>query len=164
MGESKRNRVIALVLFASWFSISTANAASPVFVSSEQATIYKNASFSSQAIVKLGKNDLVDVVSEKGVWLKVKYAQYSGWISRYTVSNSKPPDEKISILGRLKRLLGDNDKRDRLILISTAGGIRGLTEEESDAVGRTDFKALSAIESISVSRDEIQQFLDSDSI
>ena len=91
--------------------------------------------------------------------MQVERNGITGWISRYSLTSAIPFRQKISILDRLKNFFSGNNKRDRLTLVSTAGGIRGLSEEESDASGKTDFAAVRRMEQVIVSEMEVDQFL-----
>ena len=130
-----------------------------VYVSSKQAKIHKEANLSSDIVAVLNKSDPVEVVKQQKVWMQIRETEVSGWVSRYSLSNSKPAQEKLSIFSRLKKFFENDNRRVRLAFVSTAGGVRDLTEEESDAAGKTDFKALRALESIEISDAEIDQFI-----
>jgi uncharacterized protein YgiM (DUF1202 family) len=133
------------------------------YVSSKKTNIYKEANLNSDLMIVLKQNDEVQVIEEQGVWMQIKFTELSGWLSRYSVSLAKPLKEKVSVFNRLKNFFSSDNKRARVTLISTAGGVRGLTEEESDAAGKTDFKAVAAMESIMVSEDEIEAFVEGNS-
>jgi len=130
-----------------------------VYVSSKETKIYKEASLKSDLMTVLKQNDQVLVVDQQGVWWQIKYTELSGWLSRYSVSATKPPAEKISVFGRLKNFFNSDNQRARVTLVSTAGSIRGLTEAESDAVGKTDFKAVAIMESYRVGERDIDNFI-----
>ncbi len=92
--------------------------------------------------------------------MQIKFTELSGWLSRYSVSQAKPLKEKVSVFSRLKKFFNSDNKRARVTLVSTAGGVRGLTEDESDAAGKSDFKAVATMESITVSEEEIDAFVE----
>jgi len=131
------------------------------YVSSKRTNIYKEASLNSDLMTVLQQNEKVLVLDQQGVWWQIKYTELSGWLSRYSVSSAKPPEQKNSVFGRLKNFFSSDSKRARVTLVSTAGGIRGLTEEQSDALGKTDFKAVSRMEDFLVSEAEVDDFVTS---
>lgn len=130
-----------------------------VYVSSKQTYIYQNASLSSGLMTILQKNDAVEVLDQQGVWLQIRASAITGWVSRYSVSSSKPYSQKVSIFALLKNFFRSDNKRARVALVSTAGGVRGLTDEESDAIGKTDFAAVKIMESFEFSDTEIDKFV-----
>lgn len=130
-----------------------------VYVSSKQTYIYQNASLSSGLMTILQKNDAVEVLDQQGVWLQIRASAITGWVSRYSVSSSKPYSQKVSIFALLKNFFRTDNKRARVALVSTAGGVRGLTDEESDAIGKTDFAAVKIMESFEFSDTEIDKFV-----
>ena len=134
-----------------------------VYVSSKHTHIYQNASLSSGLMTVLQKNDEVEVLDQQGVWLQVRASAITGWVSRYSVSSSKPYSQKVSIFALLKNFFRSDNKRARVALVSTAGGVRGLTDEESDAIGKTDFAAVKVMESFELSDTDIDNFVASNS-
>ena len=136
-----------------------ADAEDIAYVSSKETRIYREASLNSDLMTVLKQNDQVLVVDEQGVWWQIKHTDLLGWLSRYSVSTVKPPEEKISVFSRLKKFFSSDSKRARVTLVSTAGSIRGLTEEESDAAGKTDFKAVAIMEGYRVSEQDIDNFI-----
>jgi uncharacterized protein YgiM (DUF1202 family) len=147
-------------LVVSIFGISNGLHAEDIaYVSSKQTNIYKEASLNSDLMTVLKQNDRVLVLDQQGVWWQIKYTELSGWLSRYSVSTAKPPAQKISIFSRLKNFFSSDSKRARVTLVSTAGSIRGLTEEQSDATGKTDFKAVAKMENYRVSDADVDAFV-----
>lgn len=151
-------RVVLLLLIIVG-AITTVHAEEFGYVSAKQTKIYKEANLQSDLMTILNQNERVLILEQRGVWWQIKYTELSGWLSRYSVSTAKPPEEKISVFGRLKNFFDSDNKRSRVTLVSTAGSARGLTEEESDAVGKTDFKALATMESFGVSDAEVDAFV-----
>jgi len=129
------------------------------YVSSKQTKIYKEASLKSDLMTVLEQNEQVLVLDQQGVWWQIKYTELSGWLSRYSVSSARPAEEKNSVFGRLKNFFSSDSKRARVTLVSTAGSVRGLTEEQSDALGKTDFKAVATMEGFLVSEAEVDAFV-----
>ncbi len=140
-------------------SLPGAQTADVVYISSQQAKVHKEANLKSKIVAVLSKSDQVEVVQQQKVWMQVKITEISGWISRYSVSRAKPFESKASIFSRLKNFFQNDNRRVRLAYVSTAGGVRDLTEEESDAAGKTDFKSLRVLEDIDLGDAEIDAFI-----
>jgi hypothetical protein len=140
-------------------SVLSADANDIAYVSSQQARLHSEAKLNSEIVGVLNKSDAVEIVDRKKIWMQVKHTDLAGWLSRYSVTNKAPSAESLSIFGRLKNLFDDDNRRSRLTYVSTAGGIRGLTEEESDASGDTDFGALRSLERIVIPQAELDDFI-----
>lgn len=134
-------------------------AAEFVYVSSKQTNLYQDANLDSELITTLEQNDKAEVMDERGVWVRINFDGISGWVSRYSVSAAKSFEQKVSIFGRLKNFFREDNKRARVTLVSTAGGVRGLTEAESDATGKTDFEAVRIMEAVEISESELDTFI-----
>ena len=152
-----RYRLI-LVLYLAAMS-SAVCAAEFVYVSSKQTSLFKEANLNADLITTLQQNDKAEVMDERGVWVLIKVDGKSGWVSRYAVSSEKPFEQKVSVFGRLKNFFREDNKRARVTLVSTAGGVRGLTEAESDAIGKTDFEAVKIMEAVEISEPELDTFI-----
>lgn len=152
-----RYLVISLLILAGLAN--PLNAAVTLYVSSKQANLYKEANFNSELIARLRQNDAIELIENKGIWMQVNYSDIFGWTSRYSVTSTKPSTEKASISSRLLNFFNNENKRDRLTLVSTAGGIRGFSSDESDASGRKDFESVGKMEAATVSEAEVEQFV-----
>ncbi len=152
-----RYLVISLLILAGLAN--PLNAAVTLYVSSKQANLYKEANFNSELIARLRQNDAIELIEDKGIWMQVNYSDIFGWTSRYSVTSTKPSTEKASISSRLLNFFNNENKRDRLTLVSTAGGIRGFSSDESDASGRKDFESVGKMEAATVSEAEVEQFV-----
>lgn len=129
------------------------------FVSSRLAPVYVQANLGSRILTRLTRNTEIEVISQKGIWMNVIYADGQGWISRYSVTANSPPETKISILDRLKRFFDNGNSRERLTLISTASGIRGLSDVGHEDTGKKDFTAVQYMESIQPDDHQIAKFI-----
>ncbi len=137
------------------------NAAETVYVSSKQAKIYKEANFSSDLIASLKQNDAIQLIEHKGIWMQINYSDIFGWMSRFSVTTIKPFKGDISITQRLINFFSGLNKRDRLTLVSTAGGVRGFSDDETDPSGKKDFNSVAMMESVKVSEAEVENFISS---
>jgi hypothetical protein len=149
--------LITLFMVAGFFhSVSNAET---VYISSKQAKIYQEGNFSSQLVGKLKKSDSVEVVESKGIWIRVKNDNLSGWVTKYSVTSSPPIEIKVSIFARIKNFFRNENKRERIDLVSTAGGVRGLSEGEDGFDNSKNYEAVEQMESIVVSAEEVDQFI-----
>lgn len=128
------------------------------YISSNKAKILKEPDFQAELVAELVKGDPVKVLSQKGVWLNVSFAQKQGWVSKFLVKDT-PPNDRITVLP------GDNetelkDVRRRASAITTAAAARGLAatarEEAGDLV--VNMEGVRYMESFSVTRQELEQF------
>ena len=137
--------------------------AETVYVSSKQLKIYKEAKFTSDLIGTLKKDDALDVIQRKGVWLQIERPPLKGWVPKYSTTATKPYKKKISIFSRIKNFFRHDSNRDRVALVSTTGGIRGLSEGEEDSSGKKDFAAVENMEGLKVSPEEVDKFIQGNS-
>lgn len=140
-------------------SATIAQASDILFVSSRLAPVYAQANLSSGILTRLTSNTEIEVVSRKGIWMQIIYAGKQGWISRFSVTANSPPEIKVSIFDRLKRFFGNGNSRERMTLISTAGGIRGLSDFDDEDAGKKDFAAVQFMESIQPDDDQVASFV-----
>ncbi len=159
IGTEISRRSLLVCGFLCLVTIASAQSGAVAYISSREAQVHAQASLDSATVAVLEINDEVEIVERRKVWLQVKKDALIGWVSRYSISTAKPSPEKLSIVTRLKNFFSNENRRVRLTYVSTAGGIRNLTEDESDAAGRTDFRALRALESMILSDSEIDQFI-----
>ena len=153
------NRYLVISLLVLAGLANPLNAAVTLYVSSKQAKLYKEANFNSDLIASLKQNDVILLVEQKGIWMQVNYSDIFGWTSRYSVTSTKPSNNKVSISSRLLNFFKNENRRDRLTLVSTAGGIRGFSSDESDASGSKDFEAVGKMEAVTVSEGEVEKFV-----
>ena len=149
-----------LVLVSSTNSL---NAEETVYVSSKQANVYQEPNFNSELLGSLEQNNAVQLVQYEGLWVQVSNIKLKGWISRYSVTFSKPTVTAISISSRLINFFSGENKRDRLTLISTAGGVRGFSDDPNDPSGKKDFESVGKMESVKLTEAEVEKFVSSNS-
>lgn len=130
-----------------------------LFVSSRLAPVYAEASMGSVVLTRLSRNSEVEVISRKGILIHIIHAEGQGWISRYSVTANSPPATKISIFARIKRFFDNGNSRERMTVISTAGGIRGLSDFDEEDTGKKDFVAVQYMESIKPDNRQIADFI-----
>jgi len=155
----KRFLTIKLILL---IGLSNAlNAEETVYVSSKKAKLYKEATFNSDLIGSLKQNDSINLLERKGLWIQVSFSDLFGWTSQYSVTSAKPSKAKVSISERLLNFFNSENKRERLSLVSTAGGIRGFSADPTDPAGKKDFESVSKLESIKISEGDLEDFISS---
>jgi hypothetical protein len=130
-----------------------------MYVSSRTARVYQTPNFQSQQLTNLDRNDALDVLEQKGIWFRVRNSDVTGWISRYSLTPEKPFEEKVSIFARLKSFFNTGNSRERLTLVSTAGGIRGLSDYDSETPTTKNFNAVSELENQTITEAELEAFL-----
>lgn len=138
---------------------SSINAAETVYISSQKAKIFREANFDSDLIAKLEQYEAVEVLGRKGIWIQIKNSDITGWVSRYSVTSVKMFKKKISIFNRIKNFFRTQTKRDRMAIVSTVGGIRGLADGDDESTGKKDFESVKVMETMKLSNDEIDEFI-----
>jgi len=153
------NKIVKLLILVFVF-FSSAQAAELAFVNSKKIKLYEQANYKSDFITQLKKGDELEIIKKKNKWVEVKHAALKGWVPAYSISKNKPKIEKLSFFNRLKSFFMGENKRARTSTISTAGGIRGLAEGEEDSSGKKDYESLKKMEKMTVTDEEVEQFVE----
>ena len=153
------NRFLIVFLLLVGVFTQQAQAAETAYISSKQAKIYQEANFKSEIVAELKQNDALEVIENKGLWIQVKKGFVTGWVSKYSITTSQPFTKKISIFDRIKSFFRNDSKRDRVSIVSTVGGVRGLSDDESEASGNKDYQSVEEMESLEVSDEEVDNFV-----
>lgn len=140
--------------------LSSAQAADSMYVNSKKIKLYQQPNYNSAVVTQLEKGDQLEVVQQQDKWIQVKHATLSGWVPGYSLTSSKPAEESVSFFNRIKSFFMSDNKRSRVSTISTAGGIRGLSEEEGESAGQKDYEALQKMERMTVSDEEVEKFVE----
>mgnify|MGYP002640105861 FL=1 len=130
-----------------------------VYVSSLKAKVYQNPTFNSPVIMQLNRSSKVAAIDRKGMWVKISLVKESGWVTKFNVTEKEPIAHKISIFDRIKKMFSTRHSRDRVSVVSTAGGIRGLSDGEVDSTGTRNFESVKKIESIEINQSELDAFI-----
>lgn len=129
------------------------------YVQARQAELFAEPSLKAAVVAVAHKGDAVNIEQQQGRWLKVKFGDKTGWVSKLLVG-SEPPKGKITVLDEGGQSL-DQSARRRASATAAAAAARGLRGEErarqSDAAA-TDFNALQKVEKSGVSEDEALKF------
>lgn len=146
------------ILFLFLLVCTSTQAAQLSYVSSKKIKLYQQPNYQSETISQLRKGDELEVIKYNDKWVKVKHKALQGWVPKFSISETRPRTEKLSFLTRLKLFFSNDSRRARVTTVSTAGGVRGLAEEDTENSGNKDFEALQKMEQMSVSEQEVEQF------
>lgn len=151
--------IIALLLAVGSAFAGPVGADNTYFVQSAKAKLLETPNFKARVVTSVNRGSHLTAIEKSGSWVKVKFNDQVGWVSRLVLS-SKPPINRSSVLtgeaGEQK-----NKARRRASSTATAAATRGLRSE-----GRTrasdeqmsDYNALKQVESIQVDKDEVLKF------
>ena len=80
--------ILSILLFSSYVLGVTGK------ITADTLNIRESASQSSKVIARISKNQEVEILEDNGEWLKVKYKDYTGYVSSKFVSKEEPTSEK----------------------------------------------------------------------
>jgi len=139
--------------------LSSAALAESGYVQARQAELLAEPSLKAVVVAVAQKGDVVTIEQQQGRWLKVKFGDKAGWVSKLLVGK-EPPKDKVTVLNEGSQAL-DQTARRRASATAEAAAARGLRGEErarqSDDAA-IDFNALQKVEQTNVSEDEAVQF------
>lgn len=130
------------------------------YISSFKANVYEKSDNSTIKFV-LNKNQYIQVLEQKGSWLKIKSGSQTGWIKKMFTRSIK--SEKFSILGNASENARIHS-RVRASSSVTAASARGLQDDNSNMRNRTNtdliiMDEVRQIEQIYISEEELLKFL-----
>lgn len=137
--------------------------AQTLYVQSLKAKLHAEPSSQSALLTTVAKGAAVEVVEKGERWIKVTYAQQTGWISSLVLAGH-PPTKKITVMDAPAE--DDAAKpaaRLRASSNNTAAatrGLRGDTRARMSEEGDADYSALDTMKSQAVSDQEAADFLD----
>jgi len=143
--------------------LTTANpafAADTVYVQSSKAKIFSNPSFQSQLVVTANKGDALTRLETSDQWVKVSYQQHTGWIAALLV-NSKPPQDKITVIKGQDGGTPKDDARRRASSSASAAAARGLRQDErarASDQSQTNYPAVEKMEANKVNEKDVETF------
>lgn len=157
-----------IILFAA-----TASFGDVVYVSSMKTDIYSEAKRNSDKIGELSRGAELTVISKEGSWIRVKYNKKEGYVAKI-VTSSKKPGEKMSLLASADQNTRIH-ARKRASSDVTAASARGLFDESGKsgsartravdgASSASNREAISKMESISISEEDLIAFLKEEKI
>jgi hypothetical protein len=151
--------LIALSLIGSNAAADPAVPDNTYYVQSTKAKLLEAPDFKATVVTSATRGSHVTAIDKSGSWVKVKFDDQVGWVSRLVLS-TKPPVDKSSVLtgkaGEQK-----HKARRRASSTATAAATRGLRSEDrvraSDSE-MSDYNALKQVESVQVNKDEVLRF------
>jgi uncharacterized protein YgiM (DUF1202 family) len=154
-----------LLLFAmvtpSMFYAALLHAEPVYYVQSANAKIWLGSSFKSKVIAEVGKGQMLTSTGQEGSWIKVKIDGKEGYVPSLLLS-THPPLEKTVVIKAEDSEIKQGVRR-RASSYSSAAAARGLTREDrerADIEEGVDFNALKKMESLSLTADEVTQFME----
>lgn len=133
--------------------------AKTMYIQSMTAKLVDTPNFRSKIVLVMQKGDQVELVQQRGRWLKVSSQGKQGWISKFLVANH-PPVKKINVLARQNQIV--TNVRRRASAVSTAGAARGLSAEQrrrASSKGGANFIALEKLEMLGVTEEDLRLFV-----
>lgn len=136
--------------------------AEPVYyVQSANARIWAGSSFVSKVIAEAGKGQRLVSTGTEGRWVKVKFDGKEGYIPSLLLS-THPPLTRTEIVKAEDTDIKQGVRR-RASTFTSAAAARGLTKEDRDRGGieeGVNFNALKKMESLTISNEEVTQFME----
>jgi len=156
----KKNLVIAAFLI--FISCSFAFAAPEVYyVQSLKAKIMWEPSFKAAVMREVPKGHVLTALGKEGSWIKVKIDFETGYIPSLLVSKL-PPMNRVTMIKAEDQDIRQSVRR-RASTYSSAAAARGLTQEGRKRLSKeekADYFSLEKIESITVSREAVEKFME----
>lgn len=129
------------------------------FVQSARAKLLEAPDFKAKVITSAARGSHLSAIDKSGSWIKVKFNDQVGWVSRLVLS-TKPPIDKPSVLSG-KAAEQTHKARRRASNTATAAATRGLRGEDRTRASDSelsDYNALKQVESIQVDQDDVLKF------
>ena len=152
---------VLLCMLTLLFSMGTAFAADLLYVQSSKAKIFSSPSFQGQLVVTANKGDSLTPLETSGQWVKISYQQHTGWISSLLV-NSKPPQEKITVIKDQDSDAQKDDVRRRASSSASAAAARGLRQDErarASDQSQTNYPAVEKMEATKINEKDVETFI-----
>lgn len=130
-----------------------------VYVRGLKADIYAEPSFAAPQVATFAKGAEMVKLEERPRWYRVRYREVTGWVAKLLIS-TQPPAARIGAI-RADTEIGAGARR-RASAVATAGAARGLAADDRrrlSADNTTDYNALSYMEGIDPSEEEVVEFL-----
>ena len=131
-----------------------------VYVQSLEARIMAAPNFNAIVIAKVKRGIALQVREQTDDWVKVRYANATGWLPRLLVSDTAPLNEVTLINGGEQAIT--HSVRRRASAVTTGGATRGLAEDErrrpsGDLI--QDYAAVDKMESTNIDDGTALKFL-----
>jgi len=152
------------ILFVFMMTVITLSAAlaqgeSAVYVQSAKAKVMSAPSFKANVLGETSRGSKLSSLGRTGSWVKVSYGSKEGYISALLVSSS-PPMAKQGLINDKDSEIS-NGVRRRASTFTSAAAARGLTHEDrkrSSTEEEVDYRAVTKMESLTMSADEVTKF------
>lgn len=158
----KKQLLMLMMFLTGILAVTLVQAESVYYVQSINATVRSDPSFGAKVIAKVAKGQSLTQISREGSWIKVKVEGKEGYISSLLVSK-QPPLEKQTVIKAEDDEIKPTARR-RASSFTSAAAARGLTDEERKREGieeGPDYKAVTKMESVKVTPEEVKQFKES---
>lgn len=134
-------------------------AAETLYVSSAEATLRSEPSFSGEPLGKLPQGAELRRLEAQGNWVKVSHEQGEGWLSELLVTANKPTRQASGALGSEQPEI--RNPRRRSSSVTTAAAARGLAGEAQAQSGQVqgDMAGVERMSAMTPSSDEVDAFL-----
>ena len=156
----KKQLLLVTMFVAGMFSATALYAQSVYYVQSVKAKILSGSSFKSTVIAVVGKGHQLTSTGREGSWVKVKIADKEGYVPSLLLS-AYPPLEKAGVI-KADDVEIKQGVRRRASSFTSAAAARGLTHEDRKRVNteeRVDYNTLERMESLTLTTDEVTQFM-----
>jgi len=147
------------------FSSSTIFAQTVYYVQSLKAKVMWEPSFKAAVMREVPKGQALTGLAKEGNWIKVKIDFETGYVSSLVVSK-QPPLNRVSLIKAEGQDIRQGVRR-RASSYTSAAAARGLTQEGRKRLSKeekADYFSLEKIESITVSREAVEKFMEGGSI
>lgn len=135
--------------------------AGTLYISGIRAKVYAAPSFKSGIIDVLPRGVIVKELEREKKWVKIRFRNKVGWVSKYLLS-AKPPKKRVSILAGADSI--EKSSRRRASAFTSVAAARGLTDYDRARRGKesyaVDFDALERMEKIKIDDMEAVRFVE----
>jgi uncharacterized protein YgiM (DUF1202 family) len=155
-------KALGIAAFLVFVSCSMAFAAQEIYyVQSLKAKVMWEPSFKASVMREVQKGHALTALGKEGSWIKVKIDFETGYISALVMSK-QPPLNRVALIKAEDQDIRQGVRR-RASTYSSAAAARGLTQEGRKRLSKeekADYFNLEKIESITVSREAVEKFME----
>lgn len=131
-----------------------------LFIQSERAALHERPSLDAEQIGEAVRGEAAVPLDEEDGWFQVRIEEREGWVSDMLLDEQAPADGVGALSGDQEL---EVEGRRRASAVATAGGVRGLEEDEELLQDENvDVDQLHVLESRPVSTERALEFLRSD--
>jgi uncharacterized protein YgiM (DUF1202 family) len=161
----KKILVLLVLLMTSVFFATVVSAQGEYYVQSVKAKVMSSASFKSAVVGEVGKGFKFVSPGKDGAWVKVKYNDKEGYVSSLLLS-THPPFDKTTVIKADESDIKQGVRR-RASSYTSAAAARGLAQEDRRRLSKeekADYDSLDKIESFKLSSEEINRFMEGNTL